>query len=67
MKRRRYSLHLISPAGHPRPVDAAGRQEDAIDAAEAKARATGLEVRVWDTRSARCIYTAPAPEERDVA
>jgi hypothetical protein len=62
MRRTRYSLHVIASTGHPRPVDAKSDQRKAIDAAEAKAAATGLEVRVWDTRRARCIYSAPSEE-----
>ena len=63
MKRTRYSLHVIQSTGQPSPVDGKADQYKAIDAAEDKARATGLEVRVWDTKRARCIYSVPAAEE----
>jgi hypothetical protein len=63
MKRQRYSIHLIPPEGEPRPVDAAGGLAAALDAANDQANSTGLEVRVWDTQRARCIYTVPARQE----
>jgi len=63
MKRLRYSIHLIPSTGQPRPVEAIANQYKAIDQAEARARATGLETRVWDTREARCVYTVPAAEQ----
>jgi len=61
-RRPRYSIHLIDSTGAPRPVGSLGSHDKAIDAAEAKARTTHLETRVWDTREARCIYTVPAQE-----
>lgn len=59
MARKRYSIHLIRSTG-PVPVDAIRNHDRAIDAAEEKAKSTKLEVRVWDTRTARCVYSVPA-------
>ena len=57
-----YSIHVIHRDGTPVPVGFRVRQNKAIDLAEEKCGETGLEVRVWDTHRARCIYTAPAHE-----
>ena len=56
--RKRYSLHVIQPTGEPRPVDAIQKRGMATDAADVRARETGLEVRVWDTVKGECVYTA---------
>jgi hypothetical protein len=60
--RPRYSIHVIQENGAPDPVDAIRDHDRAVDAANNKALATGLEVRVWDTLKARCVYTAEASQ-----
>jgi hypothetical protein len=64
--RLKYSVQVIAKDGRPSPRGGAGKKFDAIDKAEALGRSTHLEVRVWRTSEARCIYTIPAGEASHV-
>ncbi len=61
-----YSIQVIRAKG-PTPAGFRKSKYGAIDAAEATAAGTGLEVRVWDTKTARCVYSVPAAQRQEVA
>lgn len=67
MKRIRYSIQIIHANGAPVPFASRRGKYAAIDLAEETARATKLEVRIWDTQEAKCFYTIPAEETSEAA
>jgi hypothetical protein len=62
-----YSIHVIHPNGAPAAVGFSRRQNKAVDLAEETAKATSLEVRVWNTRTARVVHLVPSPDCQEVA
>jgi len=62
-----YSIQIVHQNGTPAPVAWRKQQDKAIDLAEETAKATGLEVRVWNTRTARVVYMVPAAGYQEVA
>ena len=54
-RRHGYSIHVIHPNGAPAPVGWRRSKAKAIDFGNETATGTGLEVRVWDTRTAKCV------------
>jgi hypothetical protein len=55
-----FSIHVIHPNGAPAAVGFEKHLDRAQGVAEETARATGLEVRVWQVRRARVVYMVPA-------